>query len=68
MKDGKSDMKAGDVVCYRDQTYRVGTCMTRTSIELVELNTPSQGLWVGRDEVYQTPHGIQPPDRADGFA
>ena len=51
MKDGKPDMKIGDMVCYREQAYRVGICMTNTSIELVELNAPSRGLWVGRNEV-----------------
>lgn len=51
MKDGKPDIKSGDVVCYRDQAYRVGICMTNTSIELVELNAPSRGHWVGRNEV-----------------
>jgi len=68
MMDGKQDMKVGDVVCYRDQAYQVGVCMTSTSIELVELNAPSQGLWVGRDEVYQAPHEIEAPDRAAGPA
>ncbi len=66
MMDGKPDMKVGDVVCYRDQAYQVGVCMTNTSIELLELNAPSQGLWVGRDEVYQAPREIRAPDRTDG--
>ena len=52
MKHGKPVMKMGDVVCYQDQAYRVGTCMTSTSIELVELNAPTRGHWVGRDQVY----------------
>jgi hypothetical protein len=59
MMNGKPDMKIGDVVCYQDQAYHVGISMTNTSIELVELNAPSQGLWVGRNEVRQT-------DTADG--
>jgi hypothetical protein len=49
----KPDMKIGDLVCYQDQSYQVGISMTNTSIELIELNAPSQGLWVGRDEVFQ---------------
>lgn len=48
---GKPDMKNGDVVCYRDRDYRVGMSMTRTSIELVELHSPTRGVWVCRDEV-----------------
>ena len=64
--DGKQDMKVGDVVCYRDQAYEVGVCRTNTSIELLELNAPSQGLWVGRNEVYQAPHRTRSADRDDG--
>ena len=53
MMNEKPDMQVGDLVCYQDQSYHVGISMTNTSIELVELNAPSQGLWVGRDEVHQ---------------
>jgi len=45
-------MKTGDIVRFMDKHYRVGTCMTRTSIELIELECPSIGLWVSRDEVF----------------
>ncbi len=68
MTDGKPDMKVGDVVCYQDHAYQVGVCMTNTSIELLELNAPSQGLWVGRDEVHQASQEIQPLHGADGSA
>ena len=68
MMDGKQDMKVGDVVCYGDQAYHVGVCMTNTSIELVELNAPSQGLWVGQDEVRQAPREIRTADMANGSA
>jgi hypothetical protein len=61
--DGKQDMKVGDLVCYEDHAYHVGACMTSTSIELVELNAPSQGLWVGRDEVHQAPIEIRAANR-----
>ncbi len=66
MMNGKPDMKVGDLVCYRDQAYQVGVCMTNTSVELLELSAPSQGLWVGRDEVRQASHEIRAPDGADG--
>ncbi len=46
-------MKVGDVVCFRGQDYRVGICRTETSIELVELEHASRGLWVSRDEVHE---------------
>jgi len=62
----KPDMKTGDLVCYQDQAYHVGISMTNTSIELVELNAPNQGLWVGRDEVHQTSGWSRSADRDDG--
>ena len=68
MMDGKPDMKVGDVVCYQDHAYQVGVSMTNTSIELVELNAPNQGLWVGRDEVHQAPREIQALHGAGGSA
>jgi len=52
VKDEKPYMKNGDVVLYRDRTFHVGTNMTNTSIELLELNEPAKGWWVCRDEVY----------------
>jgi len=56
MTDGKPEMKNGDVVCYRDRNYRVGMSMTSTSIELIELNAPTQGVWVSRNEVRLASH------------
>lgn len=56
MSDGKPKMKNGDVVSYRDRNYRVGVSMTNTSIELVELNAPTRGVWVCRDEVRLVSH------------
>ncbi len=46
-------MKTGDIVRFMDKRYRVGTCMTHTSIELIELSHPLIGLWVSRDEVHE---------------
>jgi len=68
MMNVKPDMKVGDVVCYQDQAYHVGISMTNTSIELIELNAPGQGLWVGRDEVRQASQEIRPTNRANGSA
>ena len=48
---GGFNMKYGDVVCFRNRCYRVGQCMTNTSIELVELKDRFKGLWVSRDEI-----------------
>lgn len=44
-------MKTGDLVRFMGRCYRVGACMTNTSIELIELEYPLRGLWVSRDEV-----------------
>ncbi len=54
-RTGGSRMKMGDVVSFEDRCYRVGSCMTHTSIELVELRNPLIGLWVSRNEVYKIP-------------
>ena len=45
-------MKKGDIVDFRSKRYSVGACMTKTSIELIELKDASKGLWVSRDEVH----------------
>ncbi len=52
-------MKVGKVVRYRGRDYHVGANRTDTSIELVELNRKSVGLWVSRDEVYEVPQGSE---------
>lgn len=54
-----SHMKTGDIVRFMDRCYRVGACMTNTSIELIELKHPLRGLWVSRDEV----HAVSPNDQ-----
>jgi hypothetical protein len=46
-------MKTGDIVRFMDKRYRVGTCMTHTSIEHIELEHPLIGLWVSCDEVHE---------------
>ena len=63
MIDGKPDMRVGEVVCYRNHAYRVGTSRSNTSIELIELNAPTRGLWVSRDEVLPASHQNQITDR-----
>ncbi|NQV31724.1 MAG: hypothetical protein HQ515_03475 [Phycisphaeraceae bacterium] len=55
----RSNLKTGDMVRFMDRRYRVGTCMTSTSIELNELEYPLRGLWVSRDEV----HAVSPDDQ-----
>lgn len=62
MMDGRPEMRVGDVVCYRDHAYRVGISRTDTSIELIELNAPTRGLWVCRDEVSPASHQMQTED------
>ena len=52
-------MKVGKLVRYRGRDYRVGVNRTDTSIELVELQQKSLGLWVSRDEVYEVPQGLE---------
>ena len=39
-------MKFGEIVRFRDQDYLVGEYRTDTSIELVDLENRSRGLWV----------------------
>ncbi len=56
-------MKVGDVVRFKDQGYRVGLCRTDTSIELVELENGSRGLWVSRTEVHALPLGLGQSDQ-----
>jgi hypothetical protein len=59
-------MKLGDVVRYRGRDYRVGPCRTDTSIELVEMERESVGLWVSRAEVLEIPPvSGHSPDRAE---
>ena len=60
-------MKVGEIVRFRGQDYRVGVCRTSTSIELVELENQSRGLWVSRDEVHEIPQGLSPPIEALDF-
>jgi hypothetical protein len=55
-------MKVGEVVRFRDQDYRVGECRTDTSIELVDLENRSRGLWVSRDEVLEASQGSEQSD------
>ncbi len=59
---GGTGMKAGDVVRFKDQGYRVGPCRTDTSIELVEQENGSRGLWVSRNEVHELPQGLGQSD------
>lgn len=47
------DMKTGDIVHFMDKRYSVGTRMTDISVELVELEHPSRGLWVSREAVHR---------------
>ncbi len=55
-------MKAGDVISFRGQDYRVGLCRTDTSIELVEQVNGPRGLWGSRNEVYELPQGLEQSD------
>jgi hypothetical protein len=48
-------MNVGEVVTYQNQRYRVGECITKTSVELVELKDKSKGLWVCRSKVRKIP-------------
>ncbi len=56
-----ASMKTGDTVRFMDRRYRIGTCMTSTSIELLEMRNPLRGLWVSRDEV----HAVSQSDQGD---
>ena len=48
-------MNVGDVVRFRGRDYHVGPSRTDTSIELLELQQETVGLWVDRAEIDELP-------------
>ena len=65
-------MKVGELVHFRGKDYRVGPSKTKASIELVELENESRGLWVSRDQVRrplcsQSTRGKQRGDHSHPF-